>query len=1048
MGIAIRCDHCRRALTAGEQLAGKGVKCPGCGNAIRVPHPLDDLEVIPDQPRSPAVRRAPRQSSVPLLAAAAVLLLGAGIGVGLLLNRAGNPPVDSDTVAAKHVDDVPSEAPAADETVAAPREESRAAPQAPPSSSPSPVPAADSESDLEPAANDPPANNPTASDPPANNPPASDPPSDLRVSSAPPSSDPASSTDSGSGAVGQQETSPEETEAPPAETDNVIRFAPLALEEPASTMAMSENGQYLFVAHEASGTVVVWDVAGDSVAATIATESPRALLSRGDILYVANHGKGTISLFDGGQGWQLSRMVDLDHDGIVHLSAPGGGNFSSTLLATCHGEGVQASYQETHIYLVDTRRGRAEEIRKDSLATCSQDGKFVITQGSFNLSPSGGIAAYPFGAYRRPDAQPTMRGGVTQTPFVYQVHPGTWWIATNQLFAAPQFNRVHDEVGRVIVPDLSRKVIYALTDRSLTAHQLNVALTELDSRRVELPAAQSEDISRIDHFLYRHREYRLDHPVAWTNGGQLDLYVLDLDTGEVLHGRTEGFALPESSSASRRPRVADAESSASGSPAAAPANATPEVLAGIPELMTEGRQVDHRFRNPGGQLKFSLVTGPEGITVTEEGQFRWRPGSDDIGRHRLRIRVIDGSEPFLEEPEIQVVPKSLAEAVDGDLARLQPAVMELDLDPALLRPSHDGESLILVQGNSLRQLESDGFTVTDSHRLPNRYQHFDIRNDEYVGVTEGTHTLEVLDARSLRVKKQVDLASLGHRVLEVTDLAAHPTRSMSYVGIKRGVDVPRYLVLPVNEKSGRIDGDPLLGTWAAIDAAGGELITGYRDLYRNGSNFHINSNWDILMTPKYGNIDMLIRYEVGRGQPTMRQIVYEAGGNGSGIRLSPDGRRVSYLSAVGYPKHSKKLPGFNVADLEQPSASYAAPDGETPSDLAFHPTFPIVAVTSGNNVALLNRKNGQEMKNRFHLLEGALDDVEIERLIFSPDGNALLLLAPGGPTGRQMLKVNLDLSGLKANRVPASRPRGRSEPKKDTKPQRAPNNLQGLGKGV
>jgi hypothetical protein len=103
-------------------------------------------------------------------------------------------------------------------------------------------------------------------------------------------------------------------------------------------------------------------------------------------LYVANHGKGTISLYDEAKDWKLSRTVDVDHKGIVHISAPAGKAFSSVLLATCHGDGRQASYQDTSVYLVDMRRGMSRRIRKDSLASSSHDGKPIVVDDAFVLT--------------------------------------------------------------------------------------------------------------------------------------------------------------------------------------------------------------------------------------------------------------------------------------------------------------------------------------------------------------------------------------------------------------------------------------------------------------------------------------------------------------------------------------------------------------------------------------------------------------------------------------------------------------------------------------
>ncbi len=185
----------------------------------------------------------------------------------------------------------------------------------------------------------------------------------------------------------------------------------------------------------------------------------------------------------------------------------------------------------------------------------------------------------------------------------------------------------------------------------------------------------------------------------------------------------------------------------------------------------------------------------------------------------------------------------------------------------------------------LRLLSRRGHgTYSAPRTLPSRYLHLDERQHEFVGVVSGTNRLEVIDADSLTVSREFDLDDFGWRVLEVTDLAIHPQAAVSYVCIQHAVQVPRYLILPVDEMTGELAGEPLLGTWAEIDDSGSTLYAGYHDSFRNGTTFHIKPDWSLLATPKYGQIDMLLHYELRGARATMRQVHYEAGSGGSGIR--------------------------------------------------------------------------------------------------------------------------------------------------------------------
>lgn len=52
MGIEIRCSSCKKVLKAKDSMAGKKVKCPNCGKALKLPggepEELDDPEIIED----------------------------------------------------------------------------------------------------------------------------------------------------------------------------------------------------------------------------------------------------------------------------------------------------------------------------------------------------------------------------------------------------------------------------------------------------------------------------------------------------------------------------------------------------------------------------------------------------------------------------------------------------------------------------------------------------------------------------------------------------------------------------------------------------------------------------------------------------------------------------------------------------------------------------------------------------------------------------------------------------------------------------------------
>ena len=120
---------------------------------------------------------------------------------------------------------------------------------------------------------------------------------------------------------------------------SAAEFQKLPLERPATTLATSEDGSLLLVAHEEADLVTAWDVKTVQKVAEARCESPRFILCRGGKLFVANCGKSTISVIDPAHEWQIVDMVDSGALDVCYLSAPGGEFFQGHIVAT--GEAVQ-----------------------------------------------------------------------------------------------------------------------------------------------------------------------------------------------------------------------------------------------------------------------------------------------------------------------------------------------------------------------------------------------------------------------------------------------------------------------------------------------------------------------------------------------------------------------------------------------------------------------------------------------------------------------------------------------------------------------------------
>jgi len=323
-----------------------------------------------------------------------------------------------------------------------------------------------------------------------------------------------------------------------AADDAPVEFKILATEEPVTTMSMTEDGLYLVMAHQASDQVSLWDVKAERSVKTVETPSPRAVLCRGQAVYVANYGEGTITILDTENDWRVEKRLTVERPNVVYLSAPRGLFFKGEILATCH-EKADFSREDSYVFHVSVAAGKSRPVSRASLASVSYDGKVVVTQSYFNYSPSGGVSVYSFRDFLRESPRPLYGSSVGEAPYVYQAHPGSYWLGANVVLGGAPLAAVKDKMDNVIlIPDLSRRVVYSLSDVRLAAHRLNTEFSEQASRKVVFPAEQTKDFSRVIRQLYRHRAYILDHPVAFTHGDDLYLFVIDNSSNVVLYART------------------------------------------------------------------------------------------------------------------------------------------------------------------------------------------------------------------------------------------------------------------------------------------------------------------------------------------------------------------------------------------------------------------------------------------------------------------------------------------------------------------------------
>ncbi|QDT96867.1 SUMF1/EgtB/PvdO family nonheme iron enzyme [Gimesia aquarii] len=804
------------------------------------------------------------------------------------------------------------------------------------------------------------------------------------------------------------EPPPKKVAQPESFVRKVIQFQPFPMDEPVTSFTVSEDNRLLICSHQAANQVSIWDVFTKKQVATLSTVAPRSVLSRGNQLFVANDGEGTISVFAREKNWTLSNQLEIEKPHIVHLSAAKGKFFKGDLIITCHGQGNQASYHDCHVYHLDLNTGRDKHVSRSAMATCSYDGRIVITQGSFNLSPSGGISAFAWKDFISGDApKPIYKGGIPQTPYAYQVHPGSFWIANNNIFGGVPLANIRRDLNYTLIVDRSKKMVYSVAKERIHAHRLNVTVDEIDNRKVEFPKGE---FSRIYHNIYRIRDYLLDHPIAFTTNDVTHFFVIDMEKNLILSASTPAFSESKSKlTTSPSDTNPPTSTSTTGSAVARQSDL-------LPARIAEGEVFTHSLPEK-PNTKYHLMNGPKGLKL-ENNIVTWKPGSDEVGSHELKFKLTQGDQISFAWVNLEVVSQDLIKHA-GSLASVD-TFTRLTLEPDLFQfvPTNGYQSLLLLQGDSVKRLKGDGIQAEQKYQLPQRYNFLSERKKMFLALSQSRKQLDLIDQNTLEVTRSIPLKPNNVTVMEITDLAVHPELPVSYVAAKIQGEQPRYRVLVVDEQKGEVSAPAeMMGTWVRIDPAGKMLYVGYKDLVRKGTRFQINPRWQVLEIPEYGSIDFLFSYDLRRGYPDLRQYIPKAGTNGTGIRISPDGQRITYLSKGGTPARSHNLAGWKANNLKKTPVIYETKDRATTSLLAFHPMLNIVAVPGGKSAVLYDRETGQVIERKLLLTTSGLGEVTVDDLFFTPDGLSLLFVCNEKLGGRYLRSVPLKLSPEEKTRI-------------------------------
>jgi hypothetical protein len=407
-------------------------------------------------------------------------------------------------------------------------------------------------------------------------------------------------------------------------------------------------------------------------------------------------------------------------------------------------------------------------------------------------------------------------------------------------------------------------------------------------------------------------------------------------------------------------------------------------------------------------VKYKLESGPPGLAVSPTGLVTWKPETRPIGGQvKVILSITDASGNEVPHAFDIAVNRNVATAGAGGADK--PSIVKAD-DKRIELPSGKyryttglgGKGLIL-SGNQFAVTAADGFTIQESRVLPKAYEAIAERKDYYVALCQEPRSIDILDKKTFAVIRTRAIAFAS-----VRDLVLHPTRAISYVSYHQPGEKPSHHFVIFDETSAEARTDEnWIGSWMAIAPDGAFLITGFQETYQKGNQIIDNPD-RIWIVPTYGSIDTMARYDLDEDGLPIRVAHKEGvGSNGTGVRLSADGKRATYLSHRGYPALTDNLGGWDPTDLSKLPTAYATKGVASTQDLAFHPGLPLVACPAKDGVAFFHRESGVPEKDRAVLEDLAGETVK--RVYFSADGKNLLVEIATGDI-HYLLRVPLNLN--------------------------------------
>ncbi|MGB7343612.1 MAG: SHD1 domain-containing protein [Pirellulaceae bacterium] len=513
-----------------------------------------------------------------------------------------------------------------------------------------------------------------------------------------------------------------------------------------SSTSLTEDGQYLILAHKASSKLSVWNVAAQSIDHTLDCQLPGPMLCRGDRIFVANLGQGTLSVFSQ-ENWQLVNEIQTPSASELVISAPQAEYFDGRIFLTSF-----VDRYSSKLYVIDTKADRYEELSdlgSSSGMTVGYSGKVCLDQDQQGGSPSGAFQAKgTFDAIAKGRSVQDFGRNGESNPLIYQVRDSEFWFGANRLYRGLPPNQVGDDRGRILIPDRSFDLMYTIEPQQLIANSLTANMAEIGRTKISFPKSYQRIQAKPNNYPNR-GEVDRQH-AAVTLGQQLYLFIYAEETGNVYHERLKAFesSAPTNQAMAATPSIAQDSQ---------PTNQ-------LPSQVGLNQEVTANLLPAGGKGEFTLIQGPKEIQISADGKLAWSPIAKDLGEQRIKIRsVVDGKTDFIRLSTFVVasraneqniaMPTVLPDAVAGEFSRLP-----ISMATSSIAITEDAEHLMLAH------FASDKVTVWNIREqrvettveCPSPGPMISRRTMTYVG-NHGLGTISMIDHGSWKVSKTVDV---------------------------------------------------------------------------------------------------------------------------------------------------------------------------------------------------------------------------------------------------------------------------------------------------